>query len=417
MPERAGPQVYSIAAHRGFADALVAGLIPRYSEPDLGLARLTLLLPSQRAVRTVTEAFVRLATGGMLLPRMAVVGDLDLDETLGPLLDPLLEGAEIPPAADPTRRWLRLAHILRDIQGDDAPRGAALLRQAFEAGRTMDRLLVEGVAPGDLLGQEVLGIVGEQARHWGDSTGTFLQVQNAWLDELEARGEVDRPTRRNLLFDHAARAWQAEPPGHPLVAAGVTSASPALARLLRVVAELPKGAVILPDLDLALEPAVWEALGTAGAPAGPDEPPFGRRDAVTHPQYHLKLLLNRMGVNRGEVQPWHRSGLAAAPPARSRAISNLFLPPRASASWVDLPEDQRRLSGVRLMETAHPGEEAQAVAVLIREALAVPEKRVALITPDRGLAGRVVAHLGRWGIAADDTAGVALPRTAAGRLF
>ena len=55
MPERAhdaerGLRIYSIAAHRGFADALVAGLIPRYAEPDLGLARLTLLLliPSVR---------------------------------------------------------------------------------------------------------------------------------------------------------------------------------------------------------------------------------------------------------------------------------------------------------------------------------------------------------------------------------
>ena len=53
MPE--GPQVYSIAAHRGFADALVAGLVPRYSEGDVGLARLTLLLPSSRAARTVQE--------------------------------------------------------------------------------------------------------------------------------------------------------------------------------------------------------------------------------------------------------------------------------------------------------------------------------------------------------------------------
>jgi len=32
VPDRAGPKVYSIAAHRGFADALVAGLIPRYAE-------------------------------------------------------------------------------------------------------------------------------------------------------------------------------------------------------------------------------------------------------------------------------------------------------------------------------------------------------------------------------------------------
>lgn len=422
MPEQAdgrgrGPQVYSIAAHRGFADALVAGLIPRYAEGETGLARLTLLLPSQRAVRTVTEAFVRRSEGGLLLPRMAVVGDLDLDETLGPLLDPLLGGADIAPAADPTRRWLRLAEILREVQGDDGPRGAALLRQAWEAGRTMDRLLVEGIAPEALFTPEVLGVVGDSAEHWKTSTATFLQVQNAWLDELEARGEIDGPARRNALFAHAARRWQEAPPPHPIVAAGVTSASPALAGLLRVVSELPRGAVILPDLDLALDDEVWTSLGTAGAPDAAGDPPFGPRDAVTHPQYHLKLLLNRMGVARGEVQAWHRSGPAAAPPARSRAISNLFLPPRASARWVDLPEDQRRLSAVRLMESAHPGEEAQAIAVLIREALEQPERRVALVTPNRGLAARVVAHLRRWGIEADDTAGTALPQTAAGRLF
>lgn len=412
-----GPQVYSIAAHRGFADALVAGLIPRYAEKEVGLARLTLLLPSQRAVRTVTEAFVRLAQGGMLLPRMAVVGDLDLDETLGPLLDPLLGGADIPPAADPTRRWLRLAAILGEVQGEDGPGGAAVLRQAFEVGRTMDRLLIEGVSPGDLFKDEILGIVGEQAEHWKTSTATFLRVQNAWLDELAERGQVDGPARRNRLFEHAARQWKAEPPPHPIVAAGVTSASPALARLLRVVSELDRGSVILPDLDLALDPEVWDALGTAGNPAEVGDAPFGIHDAVTHPQYHLKLLLNRMGVARGEVQPWHRSGLSAAPPTRSRAISNLFLPPKASARWVDLPEDQRRLSGVRLMESAHPGEEAQAIALLIREALAAPEKRAALITPDRGLASRVIAHLRRWGIEADDTAGTCLPQTPAGRLL
>jgi len=171
---------------------------------------------------------------------------------------------------------------------------------------------------------------------------------------------------------------------------------------------------ILPDLDLALEPEVWEALGSAG---GPDGAVFERGDVVTHPQYHLKLLLNRMGIARGEVEPWHRSGMSPAPPERSRAISNLFLPPDASAAWVSLEARQRRLSGVRVMESATPEEEAQAIAVLVREALAEPERRVAVITPDRSLASRVVAHLGRWNIGADDTAGRPLPQTAAGRVL
>ncbi len=420
MPERSAthPRVYSIAAHRGFADALVAGLIPRYGGGDLGLARLTLLVPSQRAARTITEAFIRAAQdGGLLLPRMVAVGDLDLDEALGPLLDPLDADAAIPPAADRTKRWLRLAALISQIEGDEAPRGAALLRRAYEAARTIDRLAVEGIAPTALLSPEVVALVGGEADHWRATTLAFLRLHQHWLAELQARGEVDPPDRRNLLFARAARQWRASPPAHPIVAAGVTSASPALARLLRVVSELPGGAVILPDLDLALEDAVWDELGRAGTPPAPGEPAFGRGDAATHPQYHLKLLLARMGVARGEVRAWHRAGPSAAPPARSRAISSLFLPPAASATWADLPEDRRRLSGVRLMESAHPGEEAQAIAILIREALETPERRVALVTPDRGLASRVVAHLLRWGIVADDSAGQPLPQTAAGRVL
>lgn len=423
------PKVYSIPAHRGFADALVAGLVPRYADPDLGLARLTLLLPNQRAARNLTEAFVRSGTdgfrggpasgggGGLLLPRMVVVGDLDLDEALGPLLDPI-GAADIPPACDPTRRWLRLAQILARVEeAEGAQGGAARLRRAAEIAQSIDRLAVEGIAPEDLLREDVLAIIGEQAEHWRQSTRAFLTVQAHWRAELEMRGEVDPPVRRNRLFDRAAQVWRDNPPPHAMVAAGITSASPSLARFLRVVSELPGGAVVLPDLDLALDDEVWDELGHAGIAPDVGEAPFGREDALTHPQYHLKLLLGRMGVARGEVDLWHRAGPSAAPPERSKAISNLFLPARASARWVDLAERQRRLAAVRLMESEHPGEEAQAIAILMREALETPEKRVALVTPDRGLASRVVAHLQRWGIRADDTAGRALPQTAAGRLM
>lgn len=408
------PRVWSIAAHRGFADALVAGLIPRYREEKFGLARLTLLLPSQRAIRTVTEAFVRASGPGLLLPRMAVVGDLDLDETLGPLLDPIGAGLDIPEAVDPTYRLLQLAAILRGAQGHEELGAAALLRQARGIAQSIDRLLVEGVQPEDMLADAVLGLSSELSEHWRESTALFATAFFKWKDHLAGIGKLDAPERRNRLLAHAALTWRTTPPKHPLIAAGVTSASPSIAKLLRVVADLPQGGVILPDLDLALDDDVWEALGSAGSADGGV---FERGDVVTHPQYHLKLLLNRMGIARSEVEPWHRSGLAPAPPERSRAISNLFLPPEASAAWVSLEARERRLAGVRIMESANPEEEAQAVAVLVREALAEPERRVAVITPDRSLAARVVAHLGRWNIGADDTAGRPLPQTAAGRLL
>lgn len=422
-PRVAGPLVYAIAAHRGFADALVAGIVPRYREDGFGLARLTLLVPSSRAARTLSEAFIRHAgatgEGGLLMPRMVAVGDLDLDEKLGAALDPL-GAADIPPACDPVARWLTLDRLIaeeRAAEGMEPLPGRARLNLAREMARSIDRLLVEEKRPEDLLGDAVLDQLGNLAGHWQRSVRLFARVNVRWQAELAARGQVDAATRRNLLFDFAAKRWKAAPPPHPVVAAGVTSASPALARLLRVIAELPKGAVILPDLDREMDDDAWAELGRAGASDEPGGPVFGAEDALTHPQYHLKLLLNRMGVNRAEVQPWHRRGMAAAEPARARAISSLFLPPQASRSWIGLAADRRRLAGVRLLTSATIEEEAQAIALMVREALEVPEKRIAVVTADRGLARRVVQHLERWHIAADDSAGRPLALTPAGRLF
>ena len=418
-----GPLVYSIAAHRGFADALVAGLVPRYRQEGFGLARLTLLVPSSRAMRTLSEAFIRHAgesgEGGLLMPRMIAVGDLDLDEKLGAALDPL-GAADIPPACDPVLRWLMLDRLIveeRAAEGMDALPGRARLNLAREMARTMDRLLVEEKRPEDLTNDAVLDQLGNLAGHWKHAIRLFARVNARWQAELESRGEVDASTRRNLLFDRAARRWKESPPKHPVVAAGVTSASPALARLLRVVADLPEGAVVLPDLDLAIGGEAWEELGLAGAAAEPGGPVFGAGDALTHPQYHLKLLLGRMGVNRAEVQPWHRRGIAAADPARARAISSLFLPPQASRAWIALDADKRRLDGVRLLAAATIEEEAQAIALLVRQALEQPERRIAVVTADRGLALRVTQHLERWNIMADDSAGRPLALTPAGRLF
>ncbi|MEL6486564.1 MAG: double-strand break repair protein AddB [Pseudomonadota bacterium] len=418
-----GPEVYSIAAHRGFADALVAGLVPRYAEGELGLARLTLLVPSSRAARTISEAFVRhtgeTGQAGMLMPRMVAVGDLDLDEALGALLDPL-GASELPPAVEPTRRWFELARLVEvemKALGKPSLPGAARLRLAREIASAMDRLLVEEKTPDDLMSAAVLDRLGDLSGHWQDSILLFARVQARWAAFLKERREVDAATRRNMLFDRARLRWRKDPPQTPIVAAGVTSASPALARLLRVIADLPRGAVILPDLDLAMDTDAWDELGRAGAAPQPGGEVFGRSDALTHPQYHLKLLLERMGLAREEVRPWHRKGMTAAEPARSRAISSLFLPPQASQSWVTLEPEKRRLPGLRLLTSATSEEEAQAIALLVREALDIPGKRVAVVSADRSLARRVVQHLARWNIAADDTAGRPLSLTPAGRLF
>src|SRR5262249_13792657 len=62
-----------------------------------------------------------------------------------------------------------------------------------------------------------------------------------------------------------------------------------------------------------------------------------------------------------------------------------------------------------------PREEALAIALCLRETLETKDTTAALVTPDRALARRVAAELTRWNIAVDDSAGVPLADTAAGR--
>src|SRR6185436_19197125 len=101
------------------------------------------------------------------------------------------------------------------------PNGSALLRLAFEFGRTMDRLLVEEIGPEDLTGDRVLGLIDDGlAQHWLDSLWLFARVQTLWFAELMHRGEVDPADRRHRLFRHAAERWRHDPPQTPIVAAG-----------------------------------------------------------------------------------------------------------------------------------------------------------------------------------------------------
>ena len=83
------PAVYPIPAHRSFADALAAGLISAVGRDPLALARGRILLPNNRAVRTVTEAFVRASDGGLVLPRLIADRRPRLGERIGGALDPL----------------------------------------------------------------------------------------------------------------------------------------------------------------------------------------------------------------------------------------------------------------------------------------------------------------------------------------
>ncbi len=409
------PRVFTIPPHRSFTDALAAGLLARFGRDPAELARGIVVLPNQRAARALQEAFVRRSGGGLLLPRLVPVGDPDLDERLGGSLDPIDQADPIPPAIDAFDRLMRLARLVQDARGVDA---AEALRLAEDLARTLDQLLIEEVEPSRLAA--FAADFPDLASHWQTSLDQLNLVLREWPAVLAKRGLIELADRRNRLLRAVASRWRSRPPAGFVCAAGVNLTAPAVTRLLAAIARLEQGFVVLPGLDLQLPEDQWQALRPAGeerteASGGPQ----ARRGTglETHPQFHLALLLDRMNVARGEVRRWRWSGGRGADSLRSRAIANVMTAPQFTDLWQGLAPAQRRLSGVRALELADPAEEAQAIALALREAIEVPGRTAALVTPDRNLAKRVSALLGRWGIEADDSAGRPLSQTPPGTLI
>jgi ATP-dependent helicase/nuclease subunit B len=401
VAETAHPSVYNVPINRGFADALAAGLLARAKGDRLALARAIVLLPNNRAQRAITDAFVRRAEGGLLLPRLVSIGDPDLDDRIGPLFDPAGD-ERVPPAIDPLARQLILARLIGEARKGDPVEPVEAVRLAADLARTLDQMIVEEVDPAEL----AKAVPAELSQHWQVSLDLLQIVLRRWPEELRRLGRIDLADRRNRLLIATERRWAEAPPDGLIVAAGISNAAPAVGRLLRRIARLPQGRVVLAGLDRFMPDEEWDALG-GGETSRPIE---------THPQYTLRQLLDHMGVARKEVRPW-RAGRDGASHDRAKAVGNAMAPAAFTDKWQALPARARRLSGVRAVELPNLAAEAQAIAIALRESVETPGRTAALVTPDRALATRVAAHLERWGIEADDSAGQPLSRTPPGTLL
>ena len=373
----------TIAPHGAFLEALAAEWLTRADGDPLAVADGLILLPTRRAARALADAFLHQAGGRpTLLPRIAALGALD--ET--PLA---LSGTlSLPPAVPQPVRLAQLARLVMALDGRfGAPATADL---AWPLAAELAALMDEAERAEVDLAAVLPGLAAEgYAHHWGITLDFLRIVTAAWPQYLTENGLMNPAARQVALLDAQAAAWQRQPPATPVLAAGSTGGIPAVARLLAVVARMPNGRVVLPGLDLGMPDAAWDAL------------------ADSHPQSALRGLLARVGATRGDVPAMPAQ--AAAPASRTTLLNRALLPAAALGSWRDGPTAEPE--GMWRLTPADQQEEAVAIALLLRGALEQPNRRAALVTPDRDLAGRVAVELGRFGVVADDSAGEPLAAT------
>ncbi|MGG5810192.1 double-strand break repair protein AddB [Falsiroseomonas sp. CW058] len=411
-------RLYDIPAHLPFLDCLAAGVLEGMRDrPPEALARATILLPTRRSARALRDAFLREAGhAALLLPRMRALAGLSTEDADELALPSLLD---LPPAVPAlTRQAVLTGYVMRQPRrfgGPATPEQAWQL--AGELGRLFDEVALEETDPALLASGDPLTfaeawlarletlVPEEQATHWQITVAFLRGVAQQWVGWLTEQGLLDIGLRRVLALRAQARAWQDDPPADPVIAAGigVGGTIPAAVELLKVVAALPQGCVVLHGLDRRALGRVWAAV----------------KDAPTHPLSSQARLLEAMEADNTRILRWPGCAAVAThpvPEARAALLEMALRPPEGMEPWSrPEPETWRAgLPGLQLLAAPDGQAEAAAVALLLREALERPGARAALVTPDRDLARRVSAELTRHGILADDSAGEGLGTTPAG---
>ncbi|MCI5044797.1 MAG: double-strand break repair protein AddB [Aquisalinus sp.] len=402
--------LFTIPSGQPFLRTLARDLLQRYAADPSGLSDVTVYLPTRRAVRGLMDAFLEVCPADnttVLLPLIRTLGDLD--EEAVPPAQMLSLADELPrPMSAITRRLSLAQFVMQAAQNGHVARAGwdMALASADELSGLLDSFYAE-----DISFDALQGLVPEQhAIHW-DKTLSFLKVvTQLWPEYLGQHAASDPAAYRRDLIETFRRSIDpsegGQPPSFPIIIAGSTGSMPAVARLMRTVASLSSGAVILPGLDLEMEEAAWQQI---------EDP---------HPQAGLKHLLdNHFGdVDRKDVLLW--PGCDDVPTDRQKLLSLVLRPAEATADWLAQLDKftssaslKKALMGVSLVEADTSYAEAKAVAMAMRETLTHPERSALLVTPDRELARRVSLILERWNIAVDDSAGVPFANTPCGNFL
>lgn len=389
MPDMFGPEtprLFGTPPGEDFCRAFTEGLIARAPDDPFVLARTTIYVNTRRTGRRMIELMS--ASGAQLLPRILPVSELSLTESLG-----------LPPPVPGLRRRLQLTQVIRallDKQPELAPRAAAY-DLADSLAELMDEMADEAVEPETLIGQDF----GELSEHWARSA-EFLALIARYFGP-DSAAERTAAGRLAEVVGALSKRWADTPPTDPVIVAGSTGSRGSTHALMRSIARLPQGAVVLPGFDFDLPPTVWEVISKSAA--------------EDHPQYRFARLCQTLDVVAGSVEPWVQS---ASGRPRNLLMSLALRPAPVSDQWVvegpALGPLGPATEGLSLIEAPSQRIEALAIALALRDAIGRGET-AAVVTPDRRLTRTIAAELDRWGLIPDDSAGEPLAQSTAGRLL
>ena len=386
--DQPGFRVFGTYSGQAFPETLLEGLTNRLqgAAPEQW-ARVEVYVNTQRMHRRLAELFLQ--GPARLMPKFHLVTDL--------AHDPLL--TDLPMPVPTLKRRLEIAQLVRKLiqRVEGLAPASAVFDLANSLADLMDEMQGEGIAPDVIEGLDISDFSG----HW-ERALQFITIVQRYFEGGEA---PDKEARQRASVLALTQRWQESPPNHPILVAGSTGSRGTTFHLMKAVAGLPQGAVILPGFDFDMPRRVWAQLSDP-------------KTSEDHPQFRFSRLLGALDLTSEQVIPWIESAPKAA--ARNRLVSLALRPAPVTFHWRQegpyLTELDQATQDITWLEAPNQRVEAKAIALRLRQAAELGQT-AAVISPDRNLTRRIATALAAWNITPDDSAGIPLSLTAPGRFL
>lgn len=353
--------ILNIPLGHPFLKSLASFIYEKTSNNPLDMAQGLVILPTQRAVKTLKQIFLD-EFPSCLLPKICT--PMELEDLQYPIAD-----------AMPNYQRLFLLTALAKAYVETPDR-------AFKIALSLADLLDEvyqyeiDLTKIDLLVEE------EFSEHWSETIKFLNIIKDAWPNILNEYQLIDEKERQMRLIHHYADLLIKTPPSSLVVMAGFDNTLPSFAHLAKAVNSLKNGFIFLQGLNTSLSSKDLQGL----------------------PIHHLQMLYQRL-FKLLNKEPKEAKNLLP-PLAKEQFLTHALLQENIKEPFP--------LDFITRIKTDNTEEEAYTCALLLRQVLETPNKKAVLITNDRNLSRRIIMYMKKFNVELDDSAGFPLSKTKLG---